>query len=91
MLTSPPPSDAEAYCKRNVKTVLQKLQVQLRKYSHAEEGQLAGPPPWPDLPCPTSLAHGRPGWGAHTPSLAALPYPASLWSYLLMHTLCAGM
>ncbi|XP_045126717.1 ELMO domain-containing protein 3-like [Portunus trituberculatus] len=32
--------DAEAYCKRNVKTVLQKLQVQLRKYSHAEEGQL---------------------------------------------------
>ncbi|KAG0721355.1 ELMO domain-containing protein 3 [Chionoecetes opilio] len=32
--------DAEVYCKRNVKTVLQKLQVQLRKYSHAEEGQL---------------------------------------------------
>lgn len=32
--------DAEAYCKRNVKTVLQKLQVQLRKYSHTEEGHL---------------------------------------------------
>ncbi|XP_042880854.1 ELMO domain-containing protein 3-like [Penaeus japonicus] len=32
--------DAEAYCKRNVKTVLQKLQAQLRKYSHQEAEML---------------------------------------------------
>ncbi|KAK4325033.1 hypothetical protein Pmani_004344 [Petrolisthes manimaculis] len=31
--------DAEAYCKRNVKTVLQKLQTHLRKYSPHDEDQ----------------------------------------------------
>lgn len=32
--------DAEAYCKRNVKTVMQKLQLHLRKYSQQEEGEM---------------------------------------------------